>query len=375
MTGSLDYLREEYPITRSFIYLDHAAIGPLCWRAVQAMTGAIQDQSLSGSRHWTLWLESLEAAHGLAARLLNAEPDEIAFVKNTSDGISLFANSLDWPQGSEVVSVEGEFPSNYVPWKALEHRGVKLRVLPVENGVFSLQALEQAITPQTRAVTVSFVQFLSGYRVDLEQLGEICERRGALLFVDAIQGLGAFPVDVKRSRIAGLSCATHKWLTGPLGFGLLYIRRDLAERMDPAIAGWMSVENWQDFAVREITWRAGARRFECGAPSLAAVFGVAAVIDMLLEAGPDRIARRVMDLTGHLRQGLERRGYALFGPQEAARQSGIVTFKPRQGSADQLAQRLAAHGVVCSSRLGMVRFSPHFYNTHEEIDRTLGFLD
>ncbi len=374
MTSSLDHLREEYPVSRSSIYLDHAAIGPLCRRAVQAMTGAIEDQAMSGSRHWPRWLESLEAAHGLVGRLLHAEPEEIAFVKNTSDGISLFANSLDWPEGAEVVSVAGEFPSNVVPWKALERKGVKLRVLPVENGVFTLQALEQAITPQTRAVAVSFVQFLSGYRVDLDRLGEICERHGVLLFVDAIQGLGAFPVDVKRSRIAGLSCATHKWLTGPLGVGLLYIRRDLADAMHPAIAGWMSVENWQEFEVREIAWRAGARRFECGAPSLAGFFGVAAAVELLLEAGPDRIARHVMDLTGHLRQGLQRQGHALFGPQSEASQSGIVTFKPREGTADQVTQRLAAHGVVGSSRLGMVRLSPHFYNTHQEIDRTLGFL-
>ena len=374
MTSSLDHLRKEYPVSRSSIYLDHAAIGPLSRRAVEAMTGAIEDQALSGSSHWPRWLESLDAAHGLAARLLQAEPEEIAFVKNTSDGISLFANSLDWPQGSEVVSVAGEFPSNFVPWKALERQGVTLRSLPVENGVFTLQAIEAAITPQTRAVAVSFVQFLSGYRVDLDRLGEICERRGVLLFVDAIQGLGAFPVDVKRSRIAGLSCAAHKWLTGPLGFGLLYIRRDLADRMDPAIAGWMSVKNWQDYAARDIEWRAGARRFECGAPSLASAYGLAAAAELLLEAGLDRIACRVMDLTGHLRQGLQRQGCALFGPQSEASQSGIVTFKPRHGTADQVAQRLAAHGVVGSSRLGMVRLSPHFYNTHDEIDRALELL-
>ncbi|MGH9433156.1 MAG: aminotransferase class V-fold PLP-dependent enzyme, partial [Terriglobia bacterium] len=242
MSLDLSLYRQEFPVTRSGIYLNHAAVSPVSCRVRDAMTNLIDDVCRHGCNHRERWLDAYDAARAKAASLLSAEPEEIAFVKNTSEGISLFANGLDWNAGDEVVSVAGEFPANYYPWRYLERKGVRLRLVPERDGVVNVEDLAQAISPSTRVVAVSFVQFLSGCRLDLQHLGGVCQERGVLLFVDAIQGLGAFPVDVKKSQIAGLAADGHKWLMGPEGAGLLYIRRDVIESIEPSSVGWMSVK-------------------------------------------------------------------------------------------------------------------------------------
>jgi cysteine desulfurase / selenocysteine lyase len=310
-----------------------------------------------------------------AARLLDAEPTDIAFVPNTSEAISLFANALDWEAGHEVVSIEREFPANYYPWKALEKKGVRLRLVPQNAGVVCLDLIAEALTPRTRVVAVSFVQFLSGYRLDLNELGRLCADRGVLLFVDAIQGLGAFPIGVRTAKIAGLAAGGHKWLLGPGGCGLLYVRRDLAEQMQPSIAGWWSVEDWQDFVSREPVWRKGAGRFESGTPNLAGIYGLGAALELLADIGIDVISERILALTDRLRHGLARLPYQIYGPTAPEACSGIVSFLPqRRDAAGALVERFEAHGIAVSLRSGMIRVSPHFYNSEAEIDRILELL-
>lgn len=366
--------RNEFPVTRSSIYMNHAAVAPISRRVRNAMVGLVDDVYQFGAAHWDRWMEAYSAARNSAARLLNAYPREIAFTKNTSDGISTFANGLDWHDGDEVVSIDAEFPGNYYPWQLLEQKGVKLRLVREIEGRISLDAVEQLIGPRTRVVAVSFVQYLSGYRLDLEKLGELCHNRSVLLFVDAIQGLGAFPLDVKRARISGLSADGHKWMLGPEGLGLFFLRADLLERVRPTTLGWLNFRGWMNFEARDCAWRDDARRFECGTPNTVGIYGLGAAIDFLLEVGIEPIAEHILDLTDHLRLGLQAAGHLVFGPLSRDECSGIVSFVPRQSASEDVVRLLRSLRIEVAARGGKVRVSPHFYNTHEEIDRLLELL-
>ena len=363
--------RPQFPVTASSIYMNHAAVSPISRSVHDAMVGLLDDLQQAGAAHSQRWDATYAAMRRSLALLLNAEPSEIAFAKNTSEGISCFANGLDWQPGDEVVSIEGEFPSNFYPWKALEKHGVVLRLVAQEQGRVTQKAILEALTPRTRVVAVSFVQYLSGFRLDLEKLGQACAAHGCLLFVDAIQGLGAFPMDVKRAKIAGLAADGHKWMLGPEGSALLYVNREVMERITPSEIGWASVRHSGDFTRRDLSWRDDARRYECGTLNTVGFYGLGAAVDLLLEIGVQNIAERVLDLTARLRDGLVAQGHCVFGAHAREEASGIVTFVPRQGTAERLLERFLANRVQVAARSGMIRISPHFYNTEEEIDRVL----
>jgi len=371
MPLDVDRYRLEFPVTDSLIYMNHAAVSPLSRRVRDAMVGLLDEVHHSGAANWEQWVRTYDAARRSLARLINAEPGEIAFTKNTSEGISIFANGLEWQPGDEIVSIEGEFPSNYYAWKALEKRGVVLRLFQPEQGCVSHESIVNALSSRTRVVAVSFVQYLSGFRLDLEKLGQVCAAHGCLVFVDAIQGLGAFPLDVKAAHIAGLASDGHKWLLSVEGAGVLFVNRQVMELITPSEIGWWAVRGWADFTNREFTWRDDARRFECGSLNTVGIHGLGAAVDLLLEVGIPNIAERILDLTDRLRRGLAEQGHSVFGPQARERASGIVSFVPRQGTAESLLKRLKAHRVQVAARCGMVRVSPHFYNTEAEIDRVL----
>jgi len=368
---NVQHYRSQFPVTESLIYMNHAAVSPISRRVRDAMVGLLDDVQQSGAEHWQCWTETDKSVRRSLARLLNAEAGEIAITKNTSEGISTFANGLDWQPGDELVSIEGEFPANFYAWKALERRGVVLRLVRPEEGRLSQESIVRELTSRTRVVTVSFVQYLSGFRLDLEKLGQACAAHGCLLFVDAIQGLGAFPVDVKSAKIAGLAADGHKWMLGPEGSAFLYVNRQVMEKITPSEIGWASVRYWSDFSRRDLSWRDDARRYECGTLNTIGIYGLGAAVDLLLEVGIPNIAERVLDLTDRLRQGLLAQGHSVFGPRAREEASGIVTFAPRQGTAQHLLDWLLAHHVQVAARCGMVRIAPHFYNTEEEIDRVL----
>jgi len=371
MPIDVDHYRSQFPVTGSLVYMNHAAVSPLSRRVRDAMVGLLDEVHQSGAENWRQWVRAYDATRRSLAQLLNADQGEIALTKNTSEGVSTFANGLEWRPGDEIVSIEGEFPSNYYAWKALEKRGVVLRLVRPEEGRVSPDSIVGALSSRTRVVAVSFVDYLSGFRLDLEKLGQACAAQGCLLFVDAIQGLGAFPLDVKAAQIAGLAADGHKWLLGPEGAGVLYVNRQVMDRITPTEVGWWGVRYWADFTKRELAWRDDARRYECGTLNTVGIYGLGAAVDFLLEVGIGNIAERVMDLTDRLRRGLLKRGHSVFGPQSREGASGIVSFVPRQGTAEGLLESFLAHRVQVAARCGMVRISPHFYNTEAEIDQVL----
>ena len=358
--------REFFPVTRNLTYLNHAAVGPLCRPAAEAMQGLAQDALDWGSQHYAQWMECYEGLRRGAARLVNGTAEEIAITKNTSEGIATVAMGLDWRAGDKIVAFEEEFPANQYPWRRLESKGVRIEWLTVTA---PLERIEQA-TRGARLLAISFVQFLTGYRADLVAIGEICRRHGVIYFVDAIQGLGAFPLDVRAANIDALAADGHKWLLGPEGCGILYISRQLREQVAPVEFGWTNVASYNDYASRDMTLRPDAGRYECGTLNTIGCYGLRAAIDFLLEVGIDKIAPVVRGLAGQIVEGVRRRGYEVLGEPNA----GIVSFrKPGMDSA-AICSRLREHSIITAPRAGWVRASPHFYIAAEDIEKMLGLL-
>ena len=358
--------REFFPVTRNLIYLNHAAVAPLCLPAAEAMKQWAEDALLYGSLHYAEWLECYAGLRRGAAKLVNGTPEEIAIVKNTSEGIATIAMGLDWRPGDRIVAFEEEFPANQYPWRRLEKKGVGIEWLPATS---PLERIDQAARG-ARLLSISFVQFLSGFRADLAGIGEICRRRGVIFVVDAIQGLGAFPINVKSAHIDALAADGHKWLLGPEGCGILYISQRLQDQVEPVEFGWTNVASYNDYGVRDMTLRPDAGRYECGTLNTVGCFGLRAAIDFLLEAGIANIAPVVRDLAGQIEEGVRRKGYEVLGAPNA----GIVSFRKPGVDSAAVCARLREQSIITAPRAGWVRTSPHFYIEPQEIEKMIELL-
>lgn len=360
----------EFPVTQNLIYLNHAAVAPLLKRAAEAMQDLARQACAYGSFHYAEWLAAYDALRQAAARLIGAASAEIAIVKNTSEGVAVVANGLDWRPGDRAVAFREEFPANYFPWLKLERRGVEVRWLSIAD---PLEAIDAACRG-ARLLAISHVNYLSGYRVDLEAIGEICRRHGCLFFVDAIQGLGVFPVDVRLANIDALAADGHKWLLGPEGCGILYVRREVQDSIEPVEFGWTNVAHYADYASRDMALRPDAGRYECGTLNTIGCFGLRASIEFLLEVGIGAIQDAVLALTGQIVEGAIEKGYEVLGPTEDARRSGIVSIRKEGVDSRVAVRQLREQGIVASPRQGWVRLSPHFYISPEDIGCTLEAL-
>ena len=286
--------RSEFPITQNLIYLNHAGVAPLCRRSADAMKELADDALGYGSWHYDRWLAAYDGLRTATARLINAKPSEIALTKNTSEGVATVALGIDWRPGDRVVAFREEFPANYYPWKRLESQGVEVDWLSVTDPLDKIDETARG----ARLLAISFVQFLSGFRADLDAIGTICEDHDCLFFVDAIQGMGAFPLDVRASKIHALAADGHKWMLGPEGCAVLYIQQDLQDAIEPVEFGWTNVAGHADYASRDMTLRADAGRYECGTLNTIGCYGLRAAIEYLLETGveahrrPGAVARR-----------------------------------------------------------------------------------
>lgn len=361
---------DQFPVTERLIYLNHAAVAPLVKRAADAMKALADEVSAYGSIHYPSWLETYAGLREAAARLIGASAGEIAIVKNTSEGIATVANGLDWRPGDSVVAFREEFPANYFPWVRLEKRGVRVRWLSVADPLESVEAACRG----ARLLAVSHVNYLSGYRVDLEAIGEICRRHDCLFFVDAIQGLGVFPVDVRRAGIDALAADGHKWLLGPEGCGILYVRREIQDAIEPVEFGWTNVAHYADYGSRDMTLRPDAGRYECGTLNTIGCFGLRAAIEFLLEVGVEPISQAVLGLTARLVEGARAKGYEVLGPVDEARLSGIVSIRKEGLDSRAVVRRLREQGIIVARRQDWVRLSPHFYVSPEAIQRALAAL-
>jgi len=360
----------QFPVREQLIYLNTAAVSPLCRPAADAMKWLADDALNFGSLHYDRWLAAYERVRAAGARLIGADPSEIALVKNTSEGISTVAFGIDWAPRDRVVAFREEFPANMYPWHILERRGVRVTWLSVED---PLDRIEEAVRG-ARLLSISFVQFLGGYRAPLQAIGEICHRNRCIFILDAIQGLGAFPIDVRACSIDALAADGHKWLTGPEGCGILYISQALLEQVRPVEFGWTNVAGYHDYASRDMTLRPDAGRYECGTLTTIGCFGLAAALEFLLEVGIGEIAPVVQSLADRIAAGAQAKGYELLGRRTAETGAGIVSFRKPAMDSVEIVRHLRSRGIATAARAGWVRTSPHFYVRPEDIDRMLELL-
>jgi cysteine desulfurase/selenocysteine lyase len=362
--------RDEFPVTEKLIYLNHAAVAPLARPAAKAIRWLAEDALEYGSLHYDRWLETYDGLRRAAARLVNGTPEEIALVKNTSEGIATVAMGLDWQPGDRIVAFTEEFPANQYPWRRLESKGVKVDWLSVTD---PLDKIEEAARG-ARLLAISFVQYLTGHRADLTAIGRICRSHGVIFLVDAIQGLGAFPVDVQAAHIDALASDGHKWLLGPEGCGILFIGRGLQEQVEPVEFGWTNVAAYNDYGSRDMTLRPDAGRYEPGTLNTLGCFGLRASIEFLLKVGVEDIAPVVQSLGDQIAEGARERGYEVLGERSPATGAGIVSFRKSGVDSAALVGRLREMGIITAARAGWVRASPHFYITPEEIEEMIGCL-
>lgn len=362
--------RHEFPVTENLVYLNHAAVAPLPRRSAEAMQRMAEDGLRYGSLHYDKWLEAFEGVRVAAAQLINADKAEIAHVKNTSEGIATVALGFPWRPGDVIVAFREEFPANYYIWKKLEQKGIQVRWLSCED---PLERIEDACRGAS-FLAISFVQYLSGYRADIEAIGDICHRHGVFFFVDAIQGMGAFPLDVRRCRIQALSADGHKWMLGPEGQGVLYVQRDWQDRIEPVEFGWTNVAGYADYSSRDMTLRSDAGRYECGTLNTIGSFGLRASLELILEVGVERIGPHVQALTGQVAAGASARGYEVMGTRAEATGSGIICIRKPGLDSKMVHHSLKQQGFLTAPRQGWVRISPHFYVSPGDVDRLLDAL-
>lgn len=334
----------------------------------------------SGDVLWPSWSAEIETCRQLAAATIGAEPTEVALVPNTTFGIGLVAEGFPWEPGDNVLVPANEFPSNLHPWRNLERRGVRLKTLePDPQGRLDLDRLADAIDSRTRIVSLSWVGFASGFRVDVGTVAEICHDRGALFFLDAIQGMGVFPLDVRRDGVDFLAADGHKWMLGPEGAGIFFVRHELLDRLAPLNVGWNSVGGAGSFRADEMRLKESAGRYEGGTLNVAGFLGLSASLKLLRDWGlgtdASGVADRVLKITDFACERLVSIGAEIFSPRYAeSEKSGIVSFSVAGPEPSDVRRKCLDAGVVLSVREGRLRIAPHAYNDEADVERLISAL-
>jgi selenocysteine lyase/cysteine desulfurase len=367
------------PVARRWAYFDHAAVAPLPRPAAEAVGTWCRESAEEGDTVWPRWAERAEQTRQTAARLIGADADEIALIPNTTAGITLVAEGVDWRQGDNVVTLADEFPSNAYPWLNLASRGVETRRVPTENGRPDLDQLADACDGRTRLITISWVGYSTGYRQDIDQIAALAHKRGALFFVDAIQGIGALPLDVGRTPIDFLAADGHKWMLGPEGAGFAYIRREHLDRLRPLGVGWHSVVHAHDFSHIELVLKPTAARYEGGSQNMVGMIGLGASLKLLEQTGIESVAASILEITDFACESLEAIGAEIVSHRQLESsghdpRSGIVTFDLPGKDPMAVRQKCLDGGIALACRAGRLRLSPHAYNNEEEVGRLISVL-
>ncbi|OYR21489.1 aminotransferase class V-fold PLP-dependent enzyme [Brucella grignonensis] len=366
-------LRRDIPYLNGRIYVDNAAVSPISGRVRDASDqyNAIIAAHLREAKQ--LSRPYFEKGRMLAAKLIGSSPDHIAYVQNTSHGLSLVALGIDWRAGDNVVVCAQEFPSNYLCWLQLESLGVEIRKISATDGKLQPDVVRQALDDRTRVVTVSHVQFYSGYRVDVASLGELCRENGALLVVDGTQSIGAIELDVTAAGIDVLVTSAHKWMMGPRGIGFASFSNRALDQVTPRVTGWLSVNDPFDFN-RTLDFLPDARRFEPGTPDGCGIFGLTERLSQIDELGIKAIETRILMLHAILRDRAQENGIEVCYQFDEKSSSGITLLQKPGVAATDLLAVLAENDVYASIRNGAIRISAHYYNTTDEIEQIISIL-
>jgi selenocysteine lyase/cysteine desulfurase len=362
------------PVAQRWAYLDHAAVSPLPGPTADRLAAWTQEAAASGDVHWLDWAREVEALRTLVAGLIGAAAEEIALVSNTTHGVNLVAEGYPWQPGDNVVIPADEFPTNQYPWLNLGARGVETRRVPTDDGRLDLNRLAAACDARTRVVSASWVSYSSGWRNELTQLAQVAHEHGALLFLDAIQGLGVFPIDVRAMGVDFLAADGHKWMLGPEGAGVFFCRREHLARLRPVGVGWSSVAGAADFNRIELVFKDTASRYEGGSQNMVGLLALKTSLELLAGFGFPAIAQRVVALTDLACRRLVEAGAVVRTPRDPGHESGIVSFELPDRDPLAVRRHCLAQGVVLSCRAGRLRLAAHAYNNEDDIERLVAGL-
>ena len=360
--------RNYFPLTKkNMIYFNHAATAPLNTFVIEALHNYIDDKTDGEIENYNEFLKIVEESKSRLGQMINSSPDRIAYLDNTSNGINILAQGTQWKSGDRILLNNIEFPANIYPFLNLERKGVIIDFVKSKEGAVSAENVIENIKPGTRLISISQVQFLSGYRVDLKKIGEYCKKNNIVFCVDAIQGLGAVRLDVQRDNIDFISCGTQKWMLGQQGFAFIYISEKLQEQLQQSYLGWLSVNGAWDFLNYKVDLKDNADRYQGGTLNTIGIISLNASLKVFLEFGFDAIEKTIVENTCYFIEKLESIGINPFQANfKKENLAGITNFK--MDDAQRIFDELSKNKIHFSLRAGLLRFSPHFYNTKEEID-------
>jgi len=365
---NLQNVRELFPhINRNIIYLNHASRGPLCTPVIDSINNAITEQSSERIDDYPSFLDIMAETRELLSKMINSDSDRIAFLDNTTNAINVLANGINWKRGDRILLNDIEFPANVYPFLNLKNEGVEVDFVKSDKGVISAEKIIEAIKPSTKLISISAVQFLSGYRVDMELIGKVCKEKNIIFSIDAIQGLGAVQIDVKKCNIDFLACGSQKWLLGIQGFAFIYVAKHLQETMQPKNIGWLSVEDAWNLLNFDLKLKVSALAFQGGTINNFGLYALNSSLKLFFDYGLDNIESGVVSNSKYVIQKLNELGFTspLTGLNEK-NIGAIVSFA--HPKSDEIYHDLARKKIFISSREGFIRISPHFYNTKAEID-------
>jgi len=359
----------EFPVRQNCLYLNHAAVAPLPARVAAAMRARIDDQMAVGSEHWEAWLETEMTCRSLAADLLGCHPGDVTLVRSTSEGLSLVIHGLPWQAGDAVVVGEEDFAANVAPYLALAEDGVTVRRFPAPCGRIEVEAVEKFLRPPVKVLGLSWVAFHTGWVAPVAELARIAHERGILVVLDAIQGLGVLPESMAELGVDAIVADGHKWLLAPEGLGIMATTPELRARLRPILQGWLNVEREPgSMFLRQLRFHADGRRFEPGATPSVLVAGLAAALDLLLEAGMSEVNSRVVTHARAITGALLDADWTVGSPGSAHPIAGIVAARHPFLPSEEVVRKLRERHIAVTARHGWVRFSPHFYATSGELD-------
>ncbi len=365
-------MSEYFDLQDDILYLNHAAVSPWPRRTVQAVQQFAADNGTTGSRRYPQWMATeLRLRERLATLIGASSPDDVALAKSTSEALSMVAQGLPWRDGDNVVGVRQEFPSNRIVWEALADRGVSWRRLDLADTDHPEVDLLELCDARTRVLAVSWVQYARGLRLDLERLGHACRERGILFCVDGIQGVGALPLDLARIPVDFVAADGHKWMLGPEGLALFWCRPELRETLRLTQFGWHMIEDMGNYDREDWQPAHNARRFECGSPNMLGVHALEASLALLQEIGMEQVTAAIAARVARLVELIDAHGLELLSPRAPARRAGIVTFRVPGVNQQALYKALMQRNLMCASRGGGLRFSPHFYTPMEHLGRAI----
>jgi selenocysteine lyase/cysteine desulfurase len=372
---NIEAIRELFPVVKKWIYFNHAISSPLNVRTLGAMNEAMEDMSVNGVVHYSTWVKIAEELRENCAVLLKTSRDNIAIIRNYMEGLSIVANGYNWKEGDNIILSDLEFEPLIYHWLGLASKGVEVKFVQSRDEMINIEDVIKGVDERTRMIILSQVQYLNGYRISLSELTQFCREKDILLVAEGSHSAGALDIDVNQEGIDVFIASGNKWLLGPEGSGILYLSHKAMEKLPSTTIGWRSADYGEDSTDYPIKFYESARKYEPSGLSMLSVYGFNASIKLLLEIGMPNIEKRILDLTAHLITKLKEKGYEIKSKLARERMSGVVGFHSKIISARDICANLLKNKVVVSEKRNLVRVSVHVYNTQEEINQFVSFLE